>query len=124
MCGPAWLSAGRGRFFVWAALLSLAGPHRALNDVRVNGRQIRLTGQFDDKGVTGTAAVVGAVALVPLAGFFMTGTSARIPMGSPVKAFVDEDVVIASSTPTAPALVVPAAAPTPAGTSADATAPK
>jgi len=44
--------------------------------VRVNGRQIRLTGHLDDKGITGTAGVVGAVAFVPVAGFFMTGTSA------------------------------------------------
>ena len=37
--------------------------------LRVNGRQIRLTGAFDDKGVTGTGAVVGAVLLLPLPGF-------------------------------------------------------
>jgi len=60
--------------------------------VTVNGRQIRLSGGFDDKGVTGTAGVVGAIALVPVAGFFMTGTSAMIPMGTAVKGFVDEDV--------------------------------
>lgn len=47
---------------------------------RVNGRQIRLTEAFDDKGVTGTAAVVGAIAFVPIAGFFTTGTSAVLPM--------------------------------------------
>lgn len=60
--------------------------------VRVGDRQIRLTGTFDDKGVTGTAGVVGAVAFVPIAGFFMTGTSAVIPTGAPVKAFLDEDI--------------------------------
>lgn len=60
--------------------------------VTVNGRQIRLTGAFDDKGVTGTAGVVGAIALVPVAGFFMTGTSAVVPAGTIVKAFADEDV--------------------------------
>ncbi|ASK89909.1 hypothetical protein [Sphingorhabdus sp. SMR4y] len=62
---------------------------------RVNGRQIRLTGAFDDKGVTGTAGVVGAIALVPIAGFFMTGTSAVFPMGGEVPAFIDEDVELA-----------------------------
>lgn len=89
--------------------------------VRANGRQIRLTGQFDDKGVTGTAGVVGAVALVPIAGFFMTGTSARIPMGAPVKAFIDEDIAVAFAAPAAPMTVIPvapaaapAAAPVPA----------
>jgi hypothetical protein len=63
--------------------------------VRVDGRQIRLTGAFDDKGVTGTAGVVAAIAFIPIAGFFTTGTSANIPTGSPVKAFLDEDLTIA-----------------------------
>lgn len=67
---------------------------RALN-VRVGDRLIRLTGTFDDKGVTGTAGVVASVLLVPLAGFFVTGTSANIPAGSGVKAFLDEDLRIA-----------------------------
>jgi hypothetical protein len=79
--------------------------------VRANGRQIRLTGQFDDKGVTGTAGVVGAIALVPIAGFFMTGTSARIPMGSGVKAFIDEDITVAFAPTAAPMMVPSAAAP-------------
>lgn len=60
--------------------------------VTVNGRQIRLSGGFDDKGVTGTAGVVAAIAFVPVAGFFMTGTSAKVPAGSIVKGFVDEDI--------------------------------
>ena len=67
---------------------------RVLN-VRVGDRMIRLSGTFDDKGVTGTAGVVAAVALVPIAGFFVTGTSANIPAGSGVKAFLDEDLKIA-----------------------------
>lgn len=71
--------------------------------VRANGRQIRLTGQMDDKGVTGTAAVVGAVVLLPVAGFFMTGTSAEIPVGAPINAFIDEDVPFAISAAAAPA---------------------
>ncbi len=80
--------------------------------VRANGQQIRLTGQVDDKGVTGTAGVVGAIAFVPVAGFFVTGTSARIPVGAPVKAFIDEDVPVAFAEGTAPVqapMVVPAA---------------
>lgn len=66
--------------------------------VTVNGRQIRLNGTFDDKGTTGTAGVVGAVALLPVAGFFMTGTSAQIPMGAPVIGFVAEDVPVSFAT--------------------------
>jgi hypothetical protein len=67
---------------------------RVLN-VRVNGRLIRLSGAFDDKGVTGTAGVVAAIALVPVAGFFVTGTSATIAAGGAVKAFLDEDLQLA-----------------------------
>lgn len=79
--------------------------------LRANGRQIRLTGTFDDKGVTGTAGVVGAVALVPIAGFFVTGTSAVLPKGGTVGGFIDEDVEL-SFVDAAPApLQVPAAEP-------------
>lgn len=60
--------------------------------LRLGDRQVRLSGTFDDKGVTGTAGVVAAVAFVPVVGFFTTGTSAVIPLGAPVKAFLDEDV--------------------------------
>lgn len=67
---------------------------RILN-VRVGDRLIRLSGSFDDKGVTGTAGVVAAIVFIPVAGFFVTGTSANIPAGSGVKAFLDEDLKIA-----------------------------
>lgn len=79
----------------------------------VNGRQIRMSGGFDDKGVTGTAGVVGAIALVPVAGFFMTGTSAKIPMGTAVKGFVDEDVplTIAAAAPAPLAVGAPVVQP-------------
>ena len=91
--------------------------------VIVNGRQIRMTGGFDDKGVAGGigAVAVSAIIFAP-AGFFMTGTSAKVPVGSAVKGFVDEDVPlnIASSAPppltvaapSAPMLVAPASAQT------------
>jgi hypothetical protein len=62
----------------------------------VNGRQIRLSGQFDDKGVAGgVGAVATSAILFPPAGFFMTGTSAKVPVGTVIKAFVDEDVPLA-----------------------------
>ena len=66
--------------------------------MRVGDRSIRLSGTFDDKGVTGTGGVVAAVATIPLLGFVTTGTSAFIPMGMQVKAFVDEDVPLAFNT--------------------------
>lgn len=81
--------------------------------MRVNGRQIRLSGQLDDKGVTGTAGVVGAVALVPIAGFFMTGTSANIPLGGAVTGFLDEDVPVVVSNAPAPQPLVVATTPAP-----------
>ena len=84
---------------------------RVLN-VRVGDRLIRLTGTFDDKGVTGTAGVVAAIAFVPIAGFFMTGTSAKIPAGGGVKGFLDEDLTIAAPAPVAsPVVATPASAP-------------
>ena len=92
----------------------------------VNGRQIRLSGAFDDKGVAGGIGAVAVSATIFLpAGFFMTGTSALIPAGTIVKSFVDEDVPLAMpvaaqaplqvGAPAAPLLVQPAApAPAPA----------
>ena len=76
-----------------------------LLSVTVNGRSIRISGQFDDKGVTGTAGVVGAVAFVPVAGFFLTGTSATVPLGTTIPGFIDEDVPLAM--PAAPVQAQP-----------------
>jgi len=75
--------------------------------VTVNGRQIRLSGAFDDKGVAGGVGAVAVSAIVFLpAGFFMTGTSARVPVGTVVKAFVDEDVPLAIQAAAPPPLAV------------------
>lgn len=93
--------------------------------VTVNGRQIRLSGAFDDKGVAGGIGAVAVSAIVFLpAGFFMTGTSAKVPAGTIIKGFVDEDVPLAiqAGTPpplavgSAPALVPAQSAPAPANT--------
>jgi hypothetical protein len=91
--------------------------------VRANGNQIRLTGQFDDKGVTGTAGVVAAIAFVPVAGFFTTGTSAKIPLGAPVTAFLDEDISVAFAAPAAAPAALPTTAPAPAAPPTAAPAP-
>lgn len=79
--------------------------------VTVNGRQIRLSGAFDDKGVAGGvgAVAVSAIVFAP-AGFFMTGTSAKVAAGSIIKSFVDEDVPLS----------MPAAAEAPMAVSASA----
>lgn len=80
--------------------------------VTVNGRQIRLSGAFDDKGTAGGigAVAVSAVVFLP-AGFFMTGTSAKIPMGAAVKGFVDEDVPLTIAAAALAPLEVSAPAP-------------
>jgi hypothetical protein len=77
----------------------------------VNGRQIRLSGAFDDKGVAGGvgAVAVSAIVFAP-AGFFMTGTSAKVPAGSVVKSFVDEDVPLSMPVAAQAPMQVPAPA--------------
>jgi hypothetical protein len=63
--------------------------------VTANGRTIRLSGAFDDKGKAGGVGAVAASALVFLpAGFFMTGTSARVRVGTALTGVVDEDVTL------------------------------
>ena len=81
--------------------------------VQVGDRQIKLTGSGDEKGHAGGGAAVAVSALVFLpAGFFMTGTSARMPIGTPLKAFLDEDVPVSFAANAEPApLVVGTAGP-------------
>lgn len=75
--------------------------------VTVNGRQIRLSGAFDDKGVAGGVGAVAVSAIVFLpAGFFMAGTSAKVPAGTIFKGFVDEDVPLALNAAAPPPLAV------------------
>lgn len=78
--------------------------------LRLGDRHVRLTGTFDDKGVTGTGGVVAAIALIPVAGFFTTGTSAFVASGSGVKAFLDEDIAFRTVAAPAPVLDIPAVA--------------
>ena len=88
--------------------------------LNANGRQIRLTGEFDDKGVAGGVGAVAVSALVFLpAGFFMTGTSARLPAGTVVGGLIDEDVplVLQAQAAPLPPLAVEAPAPTALGAS-------
>lgn len=81
--------------------------------LKMGDRQIRISANATrDKGKAGTAGVVAAVVVLPIAGFFVTGTSARIAAQTPVVAQLDEDVPVVFAAPVAErALVVPAAAP-------------
>ena len=89
--------------------------------VTVNGRQVRLSGAFDDKGTAGGIGAVAASSVFLPAGFFIKGTNASMAVGTPVKGFIDEDVplslaaaapaplVVATPAPAAQAAVVPVA---------------
>lgn len=78
--------------------------------VRVGDRQLRLTGRVDDKGSkNGVGAGVATYATL-VGGFLITGTSAVIPAGTMVTAYLEEDVPVAFSGASAAVqpLVVPA----------------
>lgn len=65
-----------------------------IKSVNINGTIIRLRGDMDSRGETGTAGVVGALVVLPVAGFFVTGTSAEMPLGMPGRAFLDQDIAL------------------------------
>jgi hypothetical protein len=63
--------------------------------VKLGDRQIRVSANATrDKGKAGTAGVVASLVVLPVAGFFVTGTSARIPAQTPIVAQLDEDVQV------------------------------
>ena len=80
--------------------------HLQIKSVNINGTSIRLKGDMDSRGETGTAGVVGAIVVLPVAGFFVTGTSAEMPLNMPGRAFLDQDITLA---------VAPVAVTTPTG---------
>jgi hypothetical protein len=76
---------------------------------------IPLRGTVADKGDTGTAGVVGSILVLPIAGFFVTGTSATLPQGTGFTGLTESDLPLtfADQAPAPPAAVVtgtPAAA--------------
>lgn len=78
----------------------------------VNGRQIRLNGVFDSKGTAGGIGAVAVSAIVFLpAGFFISGTNAKLPIGTPLKGFIGEDVQLAFASQANAPLQVAAPAP-------------
>lgn len=68
--------------------------HLQIKSVTINGTAIRLKGDMDSRGETGTAGVVGAIVVLPVAGFFVTGTSAEMPLNMPGRAFLDQDIAL------------------------------
>jgi hypothetical protein len=74
--------------------------------ITVGGRRIPVRGQVGDKGDTGTAAVVGSILVLPLAGFFVTGTSAILPAGTGASATLENDLPVVFAQAPAPAAAV------------------
>ena len=62
--------------------------------LKFKDQEIRLTGTIDDAGKSGTANTVGAMVVVPVAGFFVTGKSALLSPGLQTNAFLEQDLVI------------------------------
>jgi hypothetical protein len=82
--------------------------------VKLGDRQIRISANATrDKGKAGTAGVVAAVVFLPVAGFLVTGTSARIPAQTPVVAQLDEDVPVQFSAEAAAKVQAVVATPNP-----------
>lgn len=64
----------------------------SLVSVDVGARTIRLTGGSGDKGIIGTPGVILSLATFWPLGFVFTGTSAKLPMGTLVMGYIDEDL--------------------------------
>lgn len=62
--------------------------------LEVGDEKIRITGAAGGQGKTGTAGVVASLAVVPIAGFFVTGTTATIPPRTATVATLDEDIPV------------------------------
>lgn len=80
----------------------------------VNGRQIRMSGTIDSKGTAGGigAVAVSAIVFAP-AGFFISGTNAKLPIGTPVKGFINEDVQLSFASQSAAPMQVAVPQPMP-----------
>lgn len=75
--------------------------------LRMGDRQLRISGSAGGQGKTGTAGVVASVALLPIAGFLVTGTSAVIPPRTATVASLEEEVPVtfATAAPVQPLVV-------------------
>lgn len=62
--------------------------------VRANGSLIPIRGTIAERGETGTAGVVASILVVPVAGFFVTGTSAVLPVGTGYAGATESDLPI------------------------------
>lgn len=73
---------------------------------------VRLQGRAADEGVSGTAASIATMAFVSaIGGFFIHGTSARLPAGTVVQAYLADDLRFTVSADGIGEVARPAAAP-------------
>ena len=66
-----------------------------LLSVSANGMTIPISGGVAERGDTGTAGVVASIVVLPVAGFFVTGTSAILPVGSGFNAHTESEIRVA-----------------------------
>lgn len=77
--------------------------------VKMGDQQLRIRGTVGDRGKGGTAATVGALAVVPIAAFFVTGTSAVLAPGSSAMGYLESDLsLVFADTAPSNVVVVPA----------------
>lgn len=81
-----------------------------LLSVRAHGMTIPISGTVAERGDTGTAGVIASIAVLPVAGFFVTGTSAIMPVGTGFNGLTTSDIPIAID-PSLTAAALPARAP-------------
>lgn len=83
-----------------------------LLSVRANGVSIPIAGTVAERGETGTAGVVASILVIPVAGFFVTGTSAILPVGTGFNGHTEADTpIMMPATGAPPAGALPAANP-------------
>lgn len=80
-----------------------------LLSVRANGMTIPVSGGVAERGDTGTAGVVASIAVLPVAGFFVTGTSAILPVGTGFNGHTDSEIRVAIDPSMIPRTITPPA---------------
>lgn len=65
-----------------------------ISHVDVGARRIPLEGKFRQEGEGNTVATVGAVVVLPIAGFFLTGKSGRMGAGTELTVYTAQDLTV------------------------------
>jgi hypothetical protein len=70
------------------------GLETRLLSIRANGVVIPIRGAVAERGETGTAGVVASILVAPVVGFFVTGTSAVLPVGTGYAGVTETDLPV------------------------------